>query len=353
MYKTFLSAAFALCGLAGSVAADQAPFEDGWAIDQSASSLNFVSIKKGNVLELSKFATLNGTIAEDGNVSLTIPLDSVDTSVDLRNVRMRFLFFETFNFPDATITAQLTEEMLADLEVVGTKTITLPFTMTLRGITKEMHAEVLVSLISKNRVSVSSVTPIFIQVTDFNLSGGLAKLESAAEVKIVPATSITFNFAFDRNGTSGTAAAPLALARATTALEPEGPFTRAACEGRFEIFSRTGNIYFQNASADLTTESSALLREVATVVSKCPGMTFAVDGHTDSRGSDDYNLILSEQRANAVIDYFVNAGLPRARFVGTGYGETQPIASNATQQGRSQNRRISFSIASFDTADNN
>lgn len=349
--KLATASVIALCTLGTSAIAQEAPFDGGWSIDQDASSLNFVSVKKGSVMELSRFATIEGTIAEDGNVNLTIPLDSVDTSVDLRNVRMRFLFFETFAHPEATITAQITEDMLADLETLGTKTVTLPFSIALHGVEQDMSAEVLVSLISTNRVSVSSVAPIIMKVADFGLEGGIEKLQEAAEVVIVPATSVTFNFAFDRNGTAASSdGVPLAMARATTALEPEGALTLEACAGRFEILSRTNTIEFEKSSANLTDEAIPLLNSIVGITQQCPGMEITVAGHTDSFGPAEYNLALSQDRADAVVQYLVNAGADQSQFVARGFGEAFPVANNATADGRAKNRRISFSTDTIELA---
>lgn len=357
MYIRSLTAALAASAIfATSAIADIAPFSGGWTLDQTVSSLNFVSIKKGAVMELSRFATLEGTIAEDGSAALTIPLDSVDTSVDLRNVRMRFLFFETFAKPTATVSTKLTPALLADLETAGTISTTLPFTLSLNGAQKQLEAEVLVTLIGPNRVSVSSIAPVLLKVEDFGLMAGLRKLEEAAEVTIVPATSVTFNFAFDRAGagvaTDLPAPAPLAVAARVSpskppALEPSGVLDREACLGRFEIISRSENIQFTASRATLTSSSRTLLDEVAEIVSKCPGMVIQVGGHTDSRGSTAYNLSLSERRAAAVVRYLTRSGLPAARFEARGFGEAQPIAPNTTQLGRQKNRRIEFKVIGF------
>ena len=67
-----------------------------------------------------------------------------------------------------------------------------------------------------------------------------------------------------------------------------------------------------------------------------------IAGHTDDRGSADANQLLSEQRANAVLEYLIQRGQDPARFDTIGYGETQPIASNDTAEGRARNRRIEF-----------
>ena len=74
-----------------ALAAD--PFEHGWQLDPEASAITFLSVKKDTIAETSQFAAISGQITERGVAQLIIALDSVDTKIDLRNVRMRFLFF--------------------------------------------------------------------------------------------------------------------------------------------------------------------------------------------------------------------------------------------------------------------
>ena len=221
----------------------------------------------------------------------------------------------------------------------------LPFTLELHGITREMAADVQVSLAGRDQVSISTIAPIMIKIEDFGLEDGRQKLMEAASVTIVPVTAVTFSVTFNRNEDS----APRVVASAAsnpraTALEPEGFFSEEACKGRFEILSRSGNIYFEPGSAELKEASLPLLRDVAFIVSKCPGMTIQVAGYTDSRGKAKYNAWLSEQRSKAVVDSLVDLGLPSSRLVSRGFGETNPIASNYTAAGRTKNRRIEFSV---------
>ena len=72
------------------------------------------------------------------------------------------------------------------------------------------------------------------------------------------------------------------------------------------------------------------------------GLRVNVGGHTDSQGSDEFNLDLSQQRANSVRDALIQSGVSQDAIDATGFGETQPIATNETEEGRAQNRRTTF-----------
>jgi outer membrane protein OmpA-like peptidoglycan-associated protein len=104
-------------------------------------------------------------------------------------------------------------------------------------------------------------------------------------------------------------------------------------------------VYFETAKAIIKPVSFELLDEVATTLVANPQIgKVEVSGHTDSRGSDSYNLQLSDDRAKAVLEYLTNRGVKPERLVAQGYGETLPIASNRTDSGRAQNRRVEFTI---------
>lgn len=86
------------------------------------------------------------------------------------------------------------------------------------------------------------------------------------------------------------------------------------------------------------------LQRVAGVLNNYPQTTIQIAGHTDSSGSDQYNMQLSQQRANAVKNALVGYGVAPARLMTIGYGESKPIASNATEAGRQMNRRVAITI---------
>jgi len=105
-------------------------------------------------------------------------------------------------------------------------------------------------------------------------------------------------------------------------------------------------INFAFNSAELTPESKKILdenRDVARLKGE-PDIRVEIAGHTDSIGSDAYNQQLSERRAKAVVDYLVSKGVDPKRLKAVGYGKKQPVATNATEAGRAQNRRVELQV---------
>jgi outer membrane protein OmpA-like peptidoglycan-associated protein len=99
-------------------------------------------------------------------------------------------------------------------------------------------------------------------------------------------------------------------------------------------------VAFEGETERLLPESHALLDTVAQVLTDNPNMTLEVQGHTDSRGEPESNLRLSQARAETVTKYLQGRGVAAARLTAKGYGETRPIESNRTSQGRAINRRV-------------
>lgn len=107
---------------------------------------------------------------------------------------------------------------------------------------------------------------------------------------------------------------------------------------------RLNNIFFDTAKSDLRPESNEELNKLLKIMNDYPKMVIAISGHTDWVGSDEYNIGLSNDRANAVRNYLLANGIPAARMTAKGYGETKPIADNNTDDGRQTNRRVEFTI---------
>ena len=106
------------------------------------------------------------------------------------------------------------------------------------------------------------------------------------------------------------------------------------------------NIFFETNSFELKKESTVELDKLAQLLKDNPSMKIEIGGHTDNIGSDESNQKLSENRAKAVNDYLVKAGIVATRLTYKGYGKTKPIATNDTEEGRAQNRRTEFTVTS-------
>lgn len=106
------------------------------------------------------------------------------------------------------------------------------------------------------------------------------------------------------------------------------------------------NIFFDFNKSTLRSESTAELERLIKLLNDVPNMRIEISGHTDNKGSADYNQKLSESRAQAVVEYLVSKGIVSSRLEFKGYGLSQPIATNETEEGRQENRRTEFKILS-------
>ena len=112
-----------------------------------------------------------------------------------------------------------------------------------------------------------------------------------------------------------------------------------------QIFEKalTG-IEFETGKDVIKTSSNSILNEIANVMVENPDYILLINGHTDNVGVPESNLILSEKRANAVKYYLLNKGIPSGRMIAQGFGDSKPIADNATEAGRQANRRVEFVV---------
>lgn len=99
-------------------------------------------------------------------------------------------------------------------------------------------------------------------------------------------------------------------------------------------------VNFEFDSSSLTATAQNILDSVATTLAECDSAPVSISAHTDSIGTENYNQGLSQRRANAVLDYLSSAGIEATRMTSSAMGESQPIDSNTTDQGRSRNRRV-------------
>lgn len=124
----------------------------------------------------------------------------------------------------------------------------------------------------------------------------------------------------------------------------EGSGVRVVREGDNITLVMPGNITFDSARVDIKPNFLPVLDSVALVVKEFDKTILDIAGHTDSDGSDSSNLTLSQSRANSVQNYLRGQGVKSERMATVGYGETRPIADNATAEGKSQNRRVELTL---------
>ena len=126
--------------------------------------------------------------------------------------------------------------------------------------------------------------------------------------------------------------------------EVRPPATAAELQSTLDTAVLLRTVEFASDSAELTALGRSVLDEIFELLSGQRAVRVAISGHTDDQGDEDYNLDLSRRRARAAGDYLAARGLAADRFETAGFGESQPIADNATPQGRHRNRRIEFAV---------
>jgi outer membrane protein OmpA-like peptidoglycan-associated protein len=115
-------------------------------------------------------------------------------------------------------------------------------------------------------------------------------------------------------------------------------------EGINVTFDESSGVYFDTNKFDINARSKETLNKLAAIFKEYPDTNILVEGHTDSTGSESYNLTLSKNRAQAVTNYLVNNGVAKGRFETKWYGQSQPKYDNSTVDGRAKNRRVELAI---------
>ncbi len=210
---TFLASALAAIVMVGLAAcAQQVPekptdaatapallTQGNWTLDAAGSRLTYVSIKAGEVAETNRFPRLSGSVAPDGTASLEIDLASVDTGAELRDERMRDIFFEVADNPRATVTAKLDPAAFAGLAVGQSISRPLQASVTIKGVSSDVATDVLVTRVAEGRVTVVPTAPVIISTDMFGLTDELGELRALAQLpSITPAVPVTFMLAFKR-----------------------------------------------------------------------------------------------------------------------------------------------------------
>lgn len=198
--RTLAPAALILTAACAQEPAEPAPLAQGeWSVDAAASSLSYVSVKAGEIAEANSFSGLSGSVTPDGAASLEIDLATVETGVDIRNERMRDLFFEVADHPTAKVTAQIDPAAFETLAVGASVTQPLEATLSVKGVEAPVETQVSVTRTGEDRVLVTSTRPVIVDAGALELTEGLATLQELAGLpSITPAVPVSFSIAFKR-----------------------------------------------------------------------------------------------------------------------------------------------------------
>ena len=120
------------------------------------------------------------------------------------------------------------------------------------------------------------------------------------------------------------------------------------CAEQISLELARNRIDFPPSESDIDASSLPVIDRIAEIMGQCPGARFEVEGHTDSQGRESSNMALSQARADAVLAALLERHVDTVFLYAKGYGETEPVASNETEEGRAANRRIEFSLLSED-----
>jgi outer membrane protein OmpA-like peptidoglycan-associated protein len=131
-------------------------------------------------------------------------------------------------------------------------------------------------------------------------------------------------------------------------IENRVPGAKVERVGEGIVVEFSEKILFGFDKSDLSASAEGNLDKLVTILKEYPDTDIEVQGHTDSKGSDSYNQGLSDRRASAVSTYLRNRGISGGRITTKGYGESAPVASNDSEDGRAQNRRVNFLITAND-----
>lgn len=167
-----------------------------WELDGERSSINFISMKNAAIAETHSFTSLVGYIGKTGNVQLNIDLNSVETQVPIRNERMQKLLFETAEFPNAKISANVDPAVLAAVVEGGTVSTEIPVTLSLHGLEQELAVAVTV-FSDGGSLRVIGSRPLLLRAADFGLVDGIEALREIAGLKTIStAIPVTLNLHF-------------------------------------------------------------------------------------------------------------------------------------------------------------
>lgn len=170
-----------------------------WSLDNSASTLSFVTVKADHVGEVHTFDQLSGSIDDRGNVEIMVELASVNTLIDIRNERMQSMLFETNLFPRAMITGDVDLASFAEMSPGASITAQVEFELDIHGVSNSYNTELIVTRLA-NGVFASTSKPIIVTAASHGLVDGVEALREIAGLpSISRSVPVTFNVVFDES----------------------------------------------------------------------------------------------------------------------------------------------------------
>jgi len=170
-----------------------------WKLNNSESSLHFISIKKSSVAEIHHFKSITGEVDAKGSVEIAIDLASVESNIPVRNERMQSMLFNVEKFTQANINGKVDLQKLASLAAGETHQETITLTLELHGISQALQSEAEVIKLVDNRLLVRSTTPIIINAQDYNLTKGIEMLRTVAKLpSISHAVPVSYSLVFEK-----------------------------------------------------------------------------------------------------------------------------------------------------------
>jgi hypothetical protein len=159
------------------------PAQAAWQLDAESSRLTFVTTKATNVAQVNRFRSLRGSVNDDGKVQLQVRLETVDSSIPLREERLRKQLFEVDKFASASIYAQLDIAPLLTLAAGAQLELRLPLTVSLHAHSQRYNSQLLVTRLDDRRFQVVTLAPLVLNAEDFALAAGVETLRQLAGLK--------------------------------------------------------------------------------------------------------------------------------------------------------------------------
>jgi polyisoprenoid-binding protein YceI len=170
-----------------------------WQLDPAQSQLRFVSVKNGVVAEVHKFSQLAGSWADDGKVSVQIPVATLDTMIPIRNERMLEHVFKAATFPNITASAMIAPKLVSDLMVGGSMQHSTELSVTLLDQTQTLPVQLTLTKLADGKIQAATTAPVLVNSAAFKLDNGVRKLQEIAKLNDISLmVPVTFNVEFKR-----------------------------------------------------------------------------------------------------------------------------------------------------------